>query len=33
MRGEANRYPQEAARLLREAPQVRESVTGATFEL
>ncbi|RIH85702.1 Lactate utilization protein B [Meiothermus luteus] len=31
MRGEANRYPQEAARLLREAPQVRESVTGATL--
>lgn len=27
----ANQYPQEAARVLREAPQVRESVTGATL--
>jgi len=27
----ANRYPQEAARVLREEPQVRESVTGATL--
>lgn len=26
-----NRYPQEAARSLREQPQVRESVTGATL--
>ncbi|MCX7803266.1 MAG: LUD domain-containing protein, partial [Meiothermus ruber] len=27
----ANRYPQEAARVLREEPQVRASVTGATL--
>ncbi|AWR87446.1 LutB/LldF family L-lactate oxidation iron-sulfur protein [Meiothermus taiwanensis] len=31
MKPAANRYPQEAARVLREEPQVRESVTGATL--
>jgi len=31
MKVSANRYPQEAARLLREHPEVRASVTGATL--
>lgn len=31
MQVKANDYPKESARLLREEPQVRESVTGATL--